>query len=321
MTVRGLEAAVAAEAEEQRRRVANVLAWEPLDEADVEAVIADRLGPVDAVPTPLPSWNGACRDEGGGVGMARGWSVILAGATGDGKSVMAANVARTAVEAGETVGYVSLEMSRAQLRTRFWSVLSGEPVRTLERGRSFDADALRRAHGAVVDVRDRTGGRFVDGSRPVRHLGEVEDAMMELVQGHGARTLIVDYLQLAALSPNDPDAIARVSHRVRDHTFTLNVTTLGLSQFNRGGSTADDGPTIHGLHGSSSLENDADQVVLLDFSRTQQAPAPARGWHTHVVIGKNRHGPRADIAVAFDSDTLRYRELAPDEEPAWEAGR
>ena len=59
-----------------------------------------KLDPVDAVPTPLPGWNNHCRDEGGGVGIARGWHVVVAGNTGLGKSLLSLNLAAGAIKHG-----------------------------------------------------------------------------------------------------------------------------------------------------------------------------------------------------------------------------
>lgn len=47
--------------------------FDPVLGATLEEFIRDAQRPVDAVPTPLPTWNQSCRDEGGGVGLARGW--------------------------------------------------------------------------------------------------------------------------------------------------------------------------------------------------------------------------------------------------------
>ena len=63
--------------------------------------VRDAQKPVEAVPTPLPSWNAACRDEGGGVGLARGWHDVVAGNTGQGKSLFALNVAASAIRHGD----------------------------------------------------------------------------------------------------------------------------------------------------------------------------------------------------------------------------
>ena len=64
------------------------------------------------------SWNRRCRDEGGGVGLAHGWHVTIAAKSGTGKSILALNIAARAIECGERVAFLSLEMSRAQVATR-----------------------------------------------------------------------------------------------------------------------------------------------------------------------------------------------------------
>ena len=94
-----------------------------------------------------------------------------------------------------------------------------------------------------------------------------------------------------------------------------NVVTVGLSQVNRrtsgDGSTA---PVVQGLIGSSSLENDADQVLLLDHSRYQKGDRSAKTW---ALLAKNRHGGQGEIAIEWNYKTLRVREALPDEEGEW----
>ena len=53
-----------------------------LKEGEPRRHFAEQAKPVDAVPTPLPTWNMHCRDDGGGVGLARGWHVTIGAATG-----------------------------------------------------------------------------------------------------------------------------------------------------------------------------------------------------------------------------------------------
>ena len=101
-----------------------------------------QMSAVDAVPTHLPGLNALCRDDGGGKGFARGWFVTLAGNPGFGKSAMALNLASRAQTAGESVGYISLEMSATQLAARFYAIHSGTPIAQLERG-GFSMDAWR----------------------------------------------------------------------------------------------------------------------------------------------------------------------------------
>ena len=79
--------------------------------------------PVEAIPTPFPMWNQQCRDEGGGVGLALGWHVVIAGSTGHGKSLLAIGMAAKAIMDGETVAFMSLEMSTPQLASRLYAIL------------------------------------------------------------------------------------------------------------------------------------------------------------------------------------------------------
>ena len=94
----------------------------------------EQEGPVDAIPTPLPTWNKHCRDAGGGIGLALGWHVTVAASTGSGKSLMAINMGAEALRRGEPVGFLSLEMSLGQLTTRLYAALTDTPVQRIEDG-------------------------------------------------------------------------------------------------------------------------------------------------------------------------------------------
>ena len=285
------------------------VAFDVLNVDRFDRLLEHQLAPIDAVPTPFPKWNRACRDEGGGEGIARGWHVLAAARTGTGKSILALNMAATAMRHGETVCFVSLEMSQRQVETRLMAIVSGEPVRSLEKGQTFDRAAFLRAAEAF----GRVPGRFLTNRQPVHTMVDVVQSIRAVHEIYGARYFIVDYLQLAG-NPNDPESITAVSQAVRQQAKDLQVVTFGLSQFNRSTSTLNETPTVHGLMGGSSLENDADQIVLVDHSKIEEVPEG--GWTTRLVLPKNRHGPDGDIPIHFSSNTLRMRQLLDDEMPA-----
>jgi replicative DNA helicase len=303
------------------RAAAPTVEFDALLGAHGEGLLERKLLPIDAVPTPFPAWSGACRDEGGGVGLARGWHVLGAARTGMGKSVWALNVARHAVLHGETVTFVSLEMSQPQLETRMLAIVAGLPVRSLEQGRALKPETHRAALRELEEIHERTGGTFISNRRTLYNLPAVEAAICQAHDDLGSRFFVVDYLQLAAVDPNDPSAITEVSHRVRQLAKDLSVITVGLSQFNRLTSASKERPTVHGLMGGSALENDSDQVVLLDHSRVERAPAGVDGWHGYAMLDKNRHGPLTEIPILFNRGSLRMTERAPEAEApeAWAA--
>lgn len=289
------------------------VAFDVLNGARFERLLEHQLAPIDAVPTPFPPWNYSCRDEGGGEGIARGWHVLAAARTGVGKSILALNMAAEAMRMGEVVCFISLEMSQRQVETRLMAIMSGVPVRMLEKGKHFSVDAFRQAAAVFGQVR----GRFLTNRSPIHSASDVVRAIRAMHEIHGSRYFIVDYLQLAA-NPNDPESITDASHFVRQQAKDLQVVTFGLSQFNRSTSTLNETPTVHGLMGGSSLENDADQVVLIDHSKVEEVwhGGERTGWTTNLILPKNRHGPPGSFPIQFSSSTLQMRELMEDEVPA-----
>jgi KaiC/GvpD/RAD55 family RecA-like ATPase len=272
-----------------------------------DAMLHKAQQPVDALPTMWPTWNRACRMYGGGVGLARGWHVVVAGGSGVGKSLVALNLTAEALLGGHSVGWVSLEMSREQLLLRLLGIATGRTLRDIEPGAMFDPDAFSAASYTLIEKMAMASSRLVMAERPSRDVVEVDRLMGEAID-QGCRLIIVDYLQLVSVNeaPKMDDAMRRVSATVQSRAYRQNVNTLGLSQFNRS-TTADkdNPPTIYGLMGGSSLENDADQIILLDHTSKKQTP---EGITLNAELGKNRHGELATIPLIMNTRNLRLRE-------------
>lgn len=278
-----------------------------------------QLAPIDATPTPLPSWNRHCGDDGGRVGIGRGWFVTIGGNPGFGKSLFALNVAARAIRNRESVGFVSLEMSRHQLAARFYAIATGTNIQSIEKGDGFSTEGFRRVrdklHRASVD--SMMAGLMV--ADRLYSIGEILRTM-EAMRQATCRWFVLDYLQLAGAGSEEDiyRQVTEVATEVRRFAHENECTVLGLSQFNRR-TSADysQTPRCQGLHGGMPLEANSDQVILLDHSRYERDtlnPKLARTW---VVIDKNRHGGQGAIPVLWDYRTLQVREAEPDEESSW----
>ena len=273
--------------------------------------------PVDAIATPLALWNNQCRDDGGGIGLPPGWHIIIGGSTGHGKSLMALNVAAKAIEAGEVVAFLSLEMSTAQIASRLYAILTDTDVRLIERGNTPPPEVERK----LCEIHEESGGRFLTNEQPVHEISRIQAQIRYWVEEKGARLCIIDYLQLATSRTAETlyNEVSDISSRVIELARQLNVVMIGLSQMNR--RTSGDGstpPVVQGLIGSSSLENDADQVLLLDHSRYEKGNRSAK---TYALLAKNRHGGQGEIPIEWDYRSLRVREALPDEEDGWPRGQ
>jgi hypothetical protein len=288
-----------------------VMAFDVVGGETLEAMLAEKLAPIEAVPTPIPAWNALCRGAGGGVGLARSWMVTIGANTGTGKSLVALNLAAEAIRHGEVVTFLSLEMGRSELATRLLSIVSGVPVLSLEQGTQFDQEAYLRASVAVDTIRRETGGYVQVNRRPMSKLSDVVQSMRHYHETTGSRYFLVDYLQLAWTQSTHSitERTELVAHQLRELSHTLGVTLVALSQFNRSTSAnRAERPVAQGLMGGSAIENDSHQVLLLDHSRWERRGDEADTW---LIVDKNRHGGVQDIPVRWEYRTLRLVPRVP----------
>ena len=269
-----------------------------------------QTAPVDATPTGLPTLDRICRDAGGGKGIGRSWFVTVAGNPGFGKSALALNFASAALNHGESIGLISLEMSAQQVSTRLYALHTGTHLKTLEHG-GFNSQSW-------LETKQKLSGSpplYV----PDTVLGDWRATIEYAEQCYtaGCRYIILDYLQLC--NTGDEDTIYKATQRVVSELRAFGVrkgcTIICLSQFNRTtSSNYDSPPRSQGLFGGQTIEASSDLCLLLDHSRAKR-----EGNHTGLtwlLIGKNRHGPTITdgIPIMFDYRTLKISEGNESEE-------
>lgn len=283
-----------------------------------ERLRAEQGQPPRAQPTLLPTWARACRAKGGGEGLAPGWLVYVAGHTGAGKTLFTLNQVHESLKAGANVLYFSLELDWAHIVTRLRPIVTGHDVTHLEWGSYFDEHEAAEADEAISDL----PGDLLVNTEPIWELEDVRAVVQEYdwQMEHGLDLVVVDYAQLIDPSGSDAHLAERMTHvsRTLAHTAQeVDLTALVVSQANRR-STRDreQTPTVDSLFGSSRLGQDADQVLILDWTRQEGRPAD-RSLRTWALVAKNNHGPEVDIPVELDKSTLRFREARPDEEGEW----
>lgn len=293
-----------------------------LDSGYIDRFDQRQQGEVYATPTPLPTWNKYCGDDGGGRGLAPQWLIVIGGNPKFGKSLLALNLAKYALIGGESVGFMSLEMTDPQLAARFYAMIGQIPIHHLEMGRyKADIERIFEAARSLALSPVAKGGRPVSmfvNSEPIFDLRLLMETMYSLYE-EGVRWFIVDYLQLVSLG--DEEKAARITSmamaEMRKFVRTTGSVAIALSQFKR--ETAenyDTSPRIQGLLGGTMIEATADQIVLLDHSRYDRDAVNrklARSW----VSLTNRHGEHGDIPILWNYETLEIREGLEDEESLW----
>lgn len=305
---------------ERSRQIDISLSFPPVGDVLLRELRRRQAKPPETVETPFPSWNRACRGEGGGRGLAAGWYVLVAGLTGAGKTLLALNLVASALRQGVNVLYFSLEMSWEQLVTRLRPIIAGGEVTHTEWGAYFDPEQAKAADDAILEL----PGTLYVNTEPIWKLEDIRDAMEYAHRADGVRLFVVDYAQLVEPSGSDRalfEAMASISSQLRFMAQHLRVVTVALSQLNRAATRERKAPpTIDGLFGSARFGFDADQVLALDYS-TLERDAERRLENTQILLLKNRHGPQVTIPIQFNYGTLQARELLPHEGPSDAVGR
>lgn len=269
-----------------------------------------QLAPVDAVPTHLPRLNRICKDDGGSQGLARGWFVTIGANPGFGKSAMALNLSAAAARSGESIGYVSLEMSDKQLAARFYAIATRTEIQDVEKGTfrddHFTGVSERIAELPPIYVPETISTTWTDAVLFVQDCHEMD-----------CRWFVLDYLQLVQHGDDESisRAITEITTDLRAWAVNANSTVVVLSQFNRQTSAEYRlRPRSQGLWGGMILEASSDMVLLLDHSRYERIDRTAKTW---LVVDKNRHGPTGEIPILWDYRYLTMDEALPDEVDTW----
>ncbi len=237
--------------------------------------------------------------------------VVIGARPAVGKTSFMTNILYNLAAEGVPVGMFSLEMSKEQLLERTLFGMSKINAANLRRGiklTKWQQDAFTNAVRKV-----RSLPFFVDDRGALR-IDQIQATARRMVADHGVRCIGVDYLQLA--NPTGRQAsrereVSEISAGLKALAKELNIPVIVLAQLNReaekrAGKEAGV-PRVSDLRDSGSIEQDADQILLLyrPYVMDKNAdPAEAK-----IIVGKNRFGEIGYIDLKWDAAATTYREV------------
>jgi len=249
-------------------------------------------------------------------GMQRTDLLVLAARPSIGKSALALSIGYNAsVLHKKTVGFISLEMSSAQIVQRILAAETGINSHKLKLGQVNEAEwaLLSRAFGKLSEA-----NFFIDdgGASTVM---DVRTKSRRLQAEHGLDLLIIDYLQLMSSRRNDNrvQEISEISRGLKQLARELDIPIVALSQLSRAvENRSDHRPLLSDLRESGSIEQDAD-VVMLMYREDKYNPQSDRKGITEVIVAKHRNGSTDTINLRFFEQTTRFADFEQyREEPA-----
>lgn len=245
------------------------------------------------------------------MGRRPGELIIIAGGVGEGKSMLAAQIARLAAEGGDRVAMWTTEMSNHRYELRMAHAIAA--VRSVD---SLYAPPLTESERERLSAAmDRVSQLDIRASAAP---GISADIISAAVRADGADLVVVDYLQMLSMPRSDTEAgaLKSTTKRLKQLSVEAGATVVLASQMNRAAQAEMRGkdsekmrcvltgetfprPFMQALMGGA-VEADADLVIMLQ-RHTGEACLAAR--HMEVFIVKNRNG-RTGSGMMFDDFSL-----------------
>ena len=237
--------------------------------------------------------------------------IVIGARPAVGKTSFMTNILLNIANSGTPVGMFSLEMSKVQILERIMFGQSGIDPMALRRGQKLTTYQQGAFTGAVRRIK---GISFFVDDRPALRIDQIQATARRMVADHGVRCIGVDYLQLANPSSRGVSRereVSEISAGLKALAKELNIPVIVLAQLNRevekrAGKDAGV-PRVSDLRDSGSIEQDADQIMLL--YRPSASDRDADPKEAKVIIGKNRHGSTGYIDLKWDAAATTYREV------------
>lgn len=246
-------------------------------------------------------------------GLNKSDLIILGARPGMGKTSMALNIARNvAVNAGKTVCFFSLEMSRDQLAQRLLSSESGVDSQKLRTG-ELTADEWTMITRAGENL--SKAKLYFDQTSDIT----VPEMKAKLRRMKKVDLVVIDYLGLmhsARRIENRVQEISEITRNLKIMAKELTVPIITCSQLSRGTETKGKShrPTLADLRDSGSIEQDADIVLFLyrDSYYNNEKDSEEEYSEDNVsecIVAKNRHGETGKIELNWDPTHTRFTSI------------
>ena len=246
--------------------------------------------------------------------ITSGWQtpdlIIIAARPAMGKTAFVLSMAKNiAVDRGIPTAIFALEMSNVQLVNRLIMnvcELEGDKIKT---GKMSKEDKLR----LNTKINIMKGKPLYMDDTPSLSIYELRSKARKLVNEHGVKLIIIDYLQLMNAQGSSfgsrEQEVSIISRGLKGLAKELDIPIIALSQLNRGveARTGIEGktPQLSDLRESGAIEQDADMVCFIhrpEYYRIfndEKTGKDLRGL-AQIIVAKHRNG-------ATDSIWLRFR--------------
>ena len=225
--------------------------------------------------------------------------VILAGATGVGKSGIAINLMDDLSRNYPCV-YFNFEMVEEELYQRLISINSKLNQKMLESYETLPQKNMSIVNDAIDDI----SKRHIDIINHSSTLDKLRSFIMSY-KSDKHFIVFVDHVGLIGVrAKNSYEKMTEVAKELRKMSLDNNCTIIGLCQLNREATKNAKQPNLSMLRDSGELEQSASKVIFVWKNEKDCAE------DYYLVIEKNRSGPKSIIPIGYNKDNQVAYELS-----------
>ncbi len=256
-------------------------------------------------------------------GLQPGELVILAASPSMGKTSLAMNIAFNVAAGGiqdheeDVVAVFSMEMSARALADRLLAMVAQVDQNKLRGGRLEDAN-WKAIEGALTML-TKPNLYVYEVSSPTPALIRRMARRLRARHGNKLDLIVIDYLQLIPGEGRDANnrnaELAIITRELKAIAVELNAPVLCLSQLNRQGAgrEAGDAPKLQELRDSGAIEQDADIVMFLYKSTSDENMSSPDIANAVLKVAKNRNGPCFDMNLVFTKKHYHFTQHGTDD--------
>lgn len=225
--------------------------------------------------------------------------VILAGATGVGKSGIAINLLDDLSRNYPCV-YFNFEMVEEELYQRLISINSKLNQKMLEQYETLPQKNMNVVNSAIDDI----SKRHIDIINHSSTLDKLRSFIMSY-KSDKHFIVFVDHVGLIGVrAKNSYEKMTEVAKELRKMSLDNNCTIIGLCQLNREATKNAKQPNLSMLRDSGELEQSASKVIFVWKDEKGNAE------NYYLVIEKNRSGPKSIIPIGYNKENQIAYELS-----------
>ena len=225
--------------------------------------------------------------------------VILAGATGVGKSGIAINLLDDLSRNYPCV-YFNFEMVEEELYQRLISINSKLNQKMLESYETLPQKNMNVVNNAIDDI----SKRHIDIINHSSTLDKLRSFIMSY-KSDKHFIVFVDHVGLIGVrAKNSYEKMTEVAKELRKMSLDNNCTIIGLCQLNREATKNAKQPNLSMLRDSGELEQSASKVIFVWRNEKDCAE------DYYLVIEKNRSGPKSIIPIGYNKENQIAYELS-----------